>query len=86
MTAPKRLEIQRQVSRQDRRCRDDLDSGFFRFWGRVGERTHELPACQLVPRGLVATNCDTSGQKRPRKRGAEERVVECSVVEWDLRS
>lgn len=74
MTAPKRLEIQRQVSRQDRRCRDDLDSGFFRFWGRVGERTHELPACPPGLGGNQLRHVGAEEAQKERSRGARSGV------------
>lgn len=54
-------------------CRDDLDSACANA-GDEWERAHT--SCQLGSGGLVATNYDTSGQKRPRKRGEGERGVE----------
>lgn len=44
------------------------------------ERESAPKSSQLVSGGSVATNYDTLGQKRPRKRGEEECVVECGGV------
>lgn len=71
MTAPKRLEIQRQVSRHDRRCRDDLDSGSLQILGTTG-RAHTR-AASLSPGAWwqpITTRRGRRGPEREEKRSA----------------
>lgn len=81
MTAPKRLEIKSQVSRHDGRAGTALTvlTGRLRQTARLwGEHTQ---SCQLVSRGLVAPNYDTSAAEETQKRGDGEQAGGASAVE-----